>query len=75
MQDIPNISYSKAMASAKQVLSSWKYRSLTPFEKITVLKTLILSKFNHLFASLLSPYNFLNEINKMVFRYLWDGKP
>ena len=75
MQDIPNINYSKAMTSANQVLSSWKYRSLTPFGKITVLKTLVLSKFNHLFASIISPQNFLNELNKMVFRYLWDGKP
>ena len=60
MQDIPNINYSKAMTSAKQVLNSWKYRRLTPFGKITILKTLVLSKFNHLFASIISPQNFLN---------------
>ena len=60
MQDIPNINYSKVMTSAKQVLSSWKYRHLTPFGKITILKTLVLSKFNHLFASIISPQNFLN---------------
>ena len=75
MQDIPNINYSKPMTSANQVLSSWKYRSLTPFGKITVLKTLVLSKFNHLFASIISPQNFWNELNEMVFRHLWDGKP
>ena len=61
--------------SAKQVLSSFKYRSLTPFGKITILKTLVLSKFNHLFASIVSPQNCLKELNKTVFRYLWDGKP
>ena len=63
------------MTSAKQVLSSWKYRSFTPFGKITILKTLVLSKYNHLFTLIISPQNFLKELNRMVFRYLWDGKP
>ena len=48
----PDINYSKAISKAKSLLSSWKYRYLTPIGKITILKTFILSKFNHLFMSI-----------------------
>ena len=48
---------------------------MTPFGKITILKTLILSRFNHLFTSVVIEKKILVDINKIFYEYLWNGKP
>ena len=66
LHNIPCINYDKALAKAKKVINSWKYRNLTPIGKITVIKTLILSKFVHLFMIIPISNTFLNNIDKML---------
>ena len=61
--------------SSKCVLNSWRFRYLTPFGKITILKTLILSQFNHLFTSVVIEKKILVDINQILYEYLWNGKP
>ena len=75
LSNIPQINYSKASLKAKRVLNSWKFRCLTPVGKITILKTFILSQFNHLFTSIVIEKNILVDINKIFYEYLWNGKP
>ena len=72
---IPRINFDIAIEKAKNELKSWKYRILSPIGKITVLKTLILPKFVHLFSSIHTPHSILVEINKIFYNYLWAGKP
>ena len=73
---IPSLNYNKAMDDACKLLNVWKKRNLIPFGKITIIKTFILSKFNHLFNSLPSPAdNFVKKINSVLFSYLWENKP
>ena len=48
---------------------------MTPFGKITVLKTNILSKCIHLLSSIERSETFLKATNKLIFNFLWDGKP
>ena len=40
LHNIPHINYDKALAKAKKVINSWKYRNMTPISKITVIKKL-----------------------------------
>ena len=75
LHNIPHINYDKALAKAKKVINSWKYRNLTPIGKITVIKTLILSKFVHLFMIIPISNTFLNNIDKILYSFLWAGKP
>ena len=57
-------------------LVQWSKRTLTPFGKITVIKSLILSQITHILTSLPNPSNnLLKEINKMFYDFLWDKKP
>ena len=72
---MPNLNYQSALIKAKQVVNSWKYRYLTPMGKITIIKTLIISKFTHLFMTLPTPVTVLNDLNKLLFNFIWDGKP
>ena len=68
------VNFQIILNKAKQVLNSWQSRHLTPFGKVTIIKTLILSKFNHLFMTLVTPEHILQELNAMFFKFLWNGK-
>ena len=59
----------------KMEIEKWNKRPLTPFGKITVLKTNILSKCIHLLSSIERSETFLKATNKLIFNFLWDGKP
>ena len=40
--------FDQKLMKIKKLLSHWSYRHLTPFGKLTVIKTLALSKLSHL---------------------------
>ena len=57
-------------------INNWTKRDLTPFGKVTVIKTLVISKIVHILLALPSPSEKLfTKIEKMLFEFLWDGKP
>ena len=57
-------------------INKWLKRDLTPLGKVTVIKSLVLSKVVHLLISLPSPsIKTINEINKMIYKFLWNGGP
>ena len=60
----------------EKVLNSWIYRHLTPFGKITVIKSLALSKLSHLAMVLptLSKHRF-KQIEKILYNFLCNKKP
>ena len=68
---IPILNYQNAIAKAKKIINSWKFRYLTPIGKITVIKTLILSVFTHLFMAIPTPIDILDELNKLQLNF--DG--
>ena len=48
----------------------------SPLEKITVVKTFILSSFNHIFSSLPITNNILvKKLNNLLYSFVWDNKP
>ena len=63
------------MIKMKMEIEKWNKRLLTTFGKITVLKTNILSKCIHLLSSIERSETFLKATNKIIFNFLWDGKP
>ena len=73
---IPHLNYTKAMTNLLKVLKQWKRRELTPIGKVTIIKTFLLSKFNHLFISIPAPDDcFIKQLNSLLFNYLWGDKP
>ena len=75
LNNMPDINYKKAFTKAMSVMNKWSNRYLTPIGKITVIKTLVLPIFNHLFTCIPAPKPILDNINKALFKFLWDGKP
>ena len=49
LERIPQMNYTKALDKARKTMKNWNTRLLTPIGRITVIKSLLLSKFTHLF--------------------------
>ena len=68
--------YECAKTKILKTILTWKKRYLTPLGKITIIKTFLLSKLNHLFTTLPSPKeSFLKEINTLLYKFIWNDKP
>ena len=55
----------------KGIIKNWMKRKLTVIGKIQVIKTFILSQFVYLLQSLALPYRVLDEINSILYRFIW----
>lgn len=59
----------------KKDLNNWKKRHLTPFGKITVIKSLCISKIIHILTALPSPQaRTIDKLEDILFKFLWDDK-
>ena len=60
----------------EQTIKSWSKRKLTLLGKITVIKSLALSKFVHLFLALPNPPGeLIKNLNKLFYSFLWNSGP
>ena len=74
LHKIIEINYKQKITKMMSIIRNWKRRNLTPIGKITVVKALIMSLFNHLFTSLPNPSeNIINEINTACTNFVWNG--
>ena len=53
----------------------WSQRDLSLYGKINKVKTLALSKLIFICSVLESPENFADEVNKIIFDFIWNYKP
>ena len=58
----------------RSVINNWKKRNLTLISKIVVLKTFIISQFQHVLSAIHIPEKYIKEINDIMFSFLWNGK-
>ena len=73
--DIVRLNYDSKLEEIKKTLKIWQKRQLTPFGKITIIKTLGISKLTYLFSNIPDPsVGFLKELEKIFFDFLWSEK-
>ena len=71
LQNIPHINYSKALLKVDESINAWRKRQLTPLGRITVVKSLILSKLNHLFMAIPLPNkDFCQNLGKKLYNFV-----
>ena len=59
----------------EKLLSSWSYRYLTPFGKVTIVKSLGLSKISHIALVIPNPSkDMLKRLNSLFFKFIWGNK-
>ena len=76
LNNCTEINFAKQITEICKIIKSWNKRSLTPMGKITVIKTFLLPKLNHLLLSLPNPDpHVLQRINDLFYRFIWSNKP
>ena len=65
-----NLNYEEKIDIVNKEITSWKKRNLTTLGKITVVKTLLLPKFTHLFTSLPKPsHETIKKTRKFILQF------
>ena len=74
--DIWNHNLDETMHKVNALINVWSKRRLTIPGKITVIKSLILSKFAHLFLALPNPPGeFIKLLERKLYKFLWSNGP
>lgn len=76
LKNLMDINLKNKMKQMKNIMNSWAKRNLTPLGRITVLKTLVVSKITHILLVLPPAQSkLIEEIEKLFFKFVWKGKP
>ena len=74
LREIIDINFEKKLREIKDLLLQWSKRNLTPYGKITVIKTLAMSKINYLLIALPSPsMKTLKNLQSLFFNFVWNN--
>ena len=58
-----------------KVLNAWECRKITLIGRINIVETLALSKLIFNASNLYVPPHVIDEANKLIFDFIWEGKP
>ena len=73
LDTVVDINYSMKYIEIAKEMKRWSKRILTPLGRLTILKTLLISKFNHLIIALPNPSaNTISKLNK-IFLHLYGS--
>ena len=71
VHEIVLINYKNKLSEIRKLLNTWSRRNITPFGKITVIKTMVISKITHLFMNLSDPDGkFLHDLDMLLYNFL-----
>ena len=69
------INFDEQLVKMKNVLNLWSGRRLSILGRIAIVKRLQLSKLVYNCSVLDTPTDFANEVNKVIFPFIWNFKP
>ena len=76
LEEITEINLNSKITKIKNLIRTWSTRKLTPYGKVTIVKSLLLSKITHILLSLPSPkLHTIKLIEQMFLSFIWSGKP
>ena len=76
IDEIEKLNYTPKLKEIENTLQIWFKQILTPIGEITIIKSLIISKLNHLFLTIPSPKeNKINQLVSKIYSFIWDNKP
>jgi exonuclease III len=75
LESVTEINYDIVLPKIKSMIQQWKRRILTPIGRVTIVKSLILPKFNHIFISLPTPNTEkISSLCRDIFEFIWKSK-
>ena len=76
ISNITELNLDRKLILLENEIAQWNRRYITPMGKITVIKSLLLSKLVHLFMALPNPSpNYIKKIEQILYSFLWNNKP
>jgi len=69
------LNFSEKILNLEKTLNTWQRRNLILHGKINLVKTLGISKLLYSVSVLPIPDPYIQEINKLIFNFIWGGKP
>ena len=69
------LNYDVRLKNISSMLQIWRQRNLSWKGRIMIIKTLILSQVTHLFNMTYTPLKFLEQLDKLIYSFLWSDKP
>ena len=76
LNEVTELNNLRKMEKIKNLIRIWGSRNVTPYGKVSLIKSLLLSKIPHMLISLPSPNVLcIKEIINTFAKLLWCGKP
>ena len=76
LQDMEQINFDKKLESIEKEILQWSKRQISVLGKITVIKSILLSKLTHLLSVLPKPsIQWLKKLEQLLFKFIWNKKP
>ena len=73
--DMIDLNYQSVLESVINLMRHWSKRNITVLGRITIVKSLLIPKFNHLVLSIPNPpVDFLKNLQKKIYEFIWKGK-
>jgi len=69
------LNFGEIILNLEKTLNTWQRRNLTLYGEINIVKTLGISKLIYSASVLPVPDHYIQEINKLIFNFIWRGKP
>ena len=74
--DIWNVNSNEVLIKIENLCKKWAKRKLTIPGRITIIKSLAISKFTHLFLALPNPpEDLIKRLDKIFYKFLWNSGP
>ena len=74
--DIWDLNKNDVLNRIENLLAHWSKRKLSMLGRITVIKSLALSKFTHLFLALPNPPgDLIKRLERLFYKFLWNSGP
>ena len=74
LSEITDLNIQRKLGEIQQLIQIWSTRNLPPYGKVTIIKSLIISKITHMLLSLPSPsLSCFNYLNNAFAKFLWCG--
>ena len=76
LSEITELNLNSKIVKIKKLIRTWSTRKLTPYGKVTIVKSLLLSKITHILLSLPSPNpETFKTLENIFLSFIWNDKP
>ena len=74
-ESVNRLNFGEKILNLEKTLNTWQRRNLTLYGRINIVKTIGISKLIYSASVLPVPDHYVQEINKLIFNFIWAGKP